>query len=208
MLYDKITCQHTGLTCHTQPGMFKFNLFWNESMEEPRRLRKRDMRIARTKFVFGYPKPKFELVTESEDENVDEEHDDSRGQTAQLSSRKADTHKTAKTSQTRGTRVIEGHEEEDDDNREYDSDSEDEDDEDDEFIPYQLPQIGYPHTPSLPPSSQSFRSRYSEYSDVPDSLPELPTSRQFLGIAQTKRTGVTQVGVSVFRLMEAISVLH
>ncbi|WAR02323.1 hypothetical protein MAR_008881 [Mya arenaria] len=53
-------------------------------MEEPRKLRKRDMRITRTKFVFGYPRPRMELLSESEEdeeeggEEEDEEEEDAR----------------------------------------------------------------------------------------------------------------------------------
>ncbi|XP_053391250.1 uncharacterized protein LOC128554061, partial [Mercenaria mercenaria] len=195
MLYDKITCQHTGLTGHTQPGVFKFNPYWNENMEEPRRLRKRDMRIARSKYVFGYPKPRYELVSESEeeyDEDEDDEDDDDREATA-ASGRKAETPKTAKTNKTRAE---EEDDDDDDEDSEYDSEEydSDEDEEDEDYIPFRLPEIGYPQTPSLPPSSQSFRSRYSDFTEysesVPESLPSLPASRQLT--AQTKRIGVTQ----------------
>jgi hypothetical protein len=197
MLYDKITCQHTGLTGHTQPGVFKFNPYWNENMEEPRRLRKRDMRIARSKYVFGYPKPRFELVSESEDE-YDEDEDDEEGSEERegtaISGRKADTPKTAKTTKTTKTRDEDDDDDDDEDDDDYDSDDYDDeyDEEEEDYIPYRLPEIGYPQTPSLPPSSQSFRSRHSDFTEsVPDSLPSLPPTRQLT--AQTKRTGVTQV---------------
>lgn len=135
-------------------------------MEEPRRLRKRDMRITKTKFVFGYPRPRFEIVSDSEEEeeyDEDDEEGESEGEgtgervkTEGGKSRKTETPRTARTAKTRATNA---------DDSEYDSedyDSEDYDDGDDEedFLPFKLPQIGYPKTPSLPPSSQSFRSRY------------------------------------------------
>ncbi|KAL4223613.1 hypothetical protein ACF0H5_017082 [Mactra antiquata] len=195
MLYDKITCKHTGLVGHTQPGVFKFNPYWNENMEEPRRMRKRDMKIAKTKFVFGYPKPKFELVSESEDEYDDEDETDEDEVESVKPPKTALKTPQRETSRAK-TRDHDGDDDSGDDSdddydSEYDSDDE-EYSEDEDFIPYQLPQIGYPKTPSLPPSSQSFRSRYSEYSEsVADSLPSLPATRQNL-TAQTKRTGVTQ----------------
>lgn len=196
MLYDKITCQHTGLTGHTQPGVFKFNPYWNENMEEPRRLRKRDMRVARSKYVFGYPKPKFELVSESEEETDEYDEDDDDNETVDQVeiSGKAETPKTAKTTKTQEEDDDEDDYDSEYDSEEYDSEDEEDDEEDEDFIPYKLPEIGYPKTPSLPPSSQSFRSRYSDFTEysesVPESLPSLPASRQLT--AQT-RTGVTQV---------------
>ncbi|XP_052799203.1 histone H3.v1-like [Mya arenaria] len=200
MLYDKIVCKHTGLTGHTQPGVFKFMPFWNENMEEPRKLRKRDMRITRTKFVFGYPRPRMELLSESEEdeeeggEEEDEEEEDARSRlkTEGGKSRKTETQRTARTAKTSKTRATEDDSEYDSEDDEYDDDD-DEDDEED-YIPFELPQIGYPHTPSLPPSSQSFRSRYSVYTpSVTDELP--PISGPRTQTSQTKRTHKTQFTV-------------
>ena len=203
MLYDKIVCKHTNIAGETQSGVFKFNPYWNENMEIPRKLRKRDMRIAKTKFIMGYPHPKFELVPESEEEDEEEESEGDEESESQEGDREAEPRTTATGCKSRKSGDAEDNDDDDDDER-SDDDDDDDDTEDDDFLPYELPQIGYPNTPSLPPSSQSGLSRRSirnfddddDYEeDSYDRLPSLSASRQLTAqTAHSKRTGVvTQV---------------
>ena len=69
---------------HTQPGVFKFNPYWNENMEIPKKTRKRDMSYPKMTFVFGYPKPQFEMASDSEGggSDVSDDDDDYRDGTA------------------------------------------------------------------------------------------------------------------------------
>ena len=48
-------------------------------MEIPRKLRKRDMSYPQTTFLFGYPKPRFELWSDSEEETTEGSYDGTPG---------------------------------------------------------------------------------------------------------------------------------
>ncbi|XP_061162407.1 glutamic acid-rich protein-like [Saccostrea echinata] len=195
MLYENITCVHTGLKGQSHAGVFRFEDNWIErdvqtapkEKGNEKKNKKKERIIARPKmkYVYGYPKPVLPAFSDDEeeddqddddyDEDIISEDDDidavSTKSKPPLHSRNSKSKSNKKKKQQKKDDNDTGVEEMDDD----DFDDEEEEDEPQEMItreeayyPVMLPQIG--HSP--PPSRE--RSRLSARSQP--ALPPLPES--------------------------------
>ncbi|XP_033730242.1 FK506-binding protein 3-like [Pecten maximus] len=184
MVYENITCKHSGVKGEAHAGVFRFDFNWNEFMEEPRR-RKRSQAPPKTNFVKGYPNPEFlgEYVEEEEGEDEDDDDDDTNQQDDEEIDDDEDDDYTY-----HGDEEFEGRWGKQSDDDDDDDDDDDEDEEDEEEAEQQraleeamakpsgiraiipLPHIGY----SPPPSRE--RSTPLSQRSVPYSLPPLPES--------------------------------
>ena len=72
MLYEKITCKHTGLRGQNHPGVSHFDFNWSEKYEDPVR-RKKSKPPPKISFAMGYPNPKFVNQPESDENDEDDD---------------------------------------------------------------------------------------------------------------------------------------
>jgi hypothetical protein len=196
MLYENITCVHTGLKGQPHAGVFRFEDNWIErdvrtaqEQKENKKKSKKQRKLDRPKMkhVYGYPKPVLPAFSDDEegegDDDDQEEYDDddilsddemdavSTRSKRQTQSRKSKSESKNKKKQQKKEDNDTGVEEMDDDD--YDDEEEDEEPQgeitrEEAYYPVLLPQIG--HSP--PPSRE--RTRHSARSQP--ALPPLPES--------------------------------
>ena len=197
MLYENITCVHTGLKGQSHAGVYRFEDNWIErdvnTAKEQNDTGKKGKKKAKTlnrpkiKYIYGYPKPVLPAVSDEEEEGgadddydeyddeymSDEEDLDGGSARSKTQSRSKNTKPVKKRKHSRKDDSGYGEEQMEDDD--YDEEEDDEEEvqpeltRDEVYYPVMLPQIG--HSP--PPSRE--RSRHSGPKSQ-QALPPLPES--------------------------------
>ncbi|XP_062591845.1 glutamic acid-rich protein-like [Saccostrea cucullata] len=194
MLYENITCVHTGLKGQSHAGVFRFEDNWIEGdvqtapkqkgNEKKNKKKERTIPRPKMKYVYGYPKPVLPAFSDDEEgDDQDEDDDDedllSEEDDIDAVSTKSKPQPNLKKSKSKSNNKKKQQKKDDNDTgvEEMDDDDFDEEEEDEPqgpitreeaYYPVMLPQIG--HSP--PPSRE--RSRLSARSQP--ALPPLPES--------------------------------